>query len=141
MRLVVLDTNVVVSAGIKPSGAPAQIVMDWILEEQVQLVTCPRLRKEYRQVSRRAKFLRYRFPPLWLEYLIEESLYLPDPQPWPHSGPDPADLVFLALAQAAGAWLVSGNLKHFPAGARGGVTVVSPADYLAHLQKRESLER
>jgi predicted nucleic acid-binding protein len=39
VRLVVLDTNIVVSAGIKPEGAPAKLVMDWVLEGQVQLVT------------------------------------------------------------------------------------------------------
>jgi predicted nucleic acid-binding protein len=141
MRLVVLDTNVVISAGIKPSGAPAKIVMDWILEGQVQMVICPRIRKEYHHVSLRAKFLRYKFPPFWLEYLIEESLLLPDPAPWQRPGPDSADLQFLALAHTAGAWLVTGNLKHFPAASRGGVIVSSPADYLAHLEQGEKPRR
>ncbi|MGD0547132.1 MAG: hypothetical protein ABR991_04815 [Terracidiphilus sp.] len=39
----------------------------------------------------------------------------------------------MALALAAGAWLVTGNLKHFPETARKGVRVLSPAGYLAHL--------
>jgi uncharacterized protein len=133
MRLVVLDTNVVVSAGIKPEGIPAKLVMDWVLEGQVQVVTSPRIVAEYREVARRAKFLRYKFPPEWLEFLIEESLHLPEPDPWPLTGPDPSDAPFLAIAHAAGAWLVTGNLKHFPASFRGGVNVVSPAEYLAHL--------
>jgi hypothetical protein len=42
---------------------------------------------------------------------------------------------FLALAYSAGAWLVTGNLRHFPEEIREGVTVLSPADYLAHLMK------
>jgi hypothetical protein len=88
---------------------------------------------EYREVVRRATFFRYGFPPLWLEFLIDESLHLPDPEVWPLVGPDPKDLPFLALAHAAGAWLVTGNLKHFPQALRGGVTVLSPAEYLAHL--------
>jgi len=133
MRLVVLDTNVVVSAGIKREGAPARLMMDWVLEGQVQVVTCPWIVAEYREVVRRSKFFRYGFPPLWLEFLIEESLQLPDPEAWPHEGPDPKDLPFLALAHAAGAWLVTGNLKHFPASIRHGVAVLSPGDYLAHL--------
>jgi hypothetical protein len=41
--------------------------------------------------------------------------------------------VFLALAHASGAWMVTGNLKHFPEKARRGVTVVSPAEYLNRL--------
>lgn len=133
MRLVVLDTNVVVSAGIRSDGAPAKLVVDWVLDGQVQIVTCPWIVEEYRQVVRRKKFAAYGFPPLWLEFLIEESLLLPDPPAWPHSMPDPKDAPFLALARAAGAWLVTGNLKHFPEKSRAGVTVLSPADYLEHL--------
>ncbi len=134
MRLIVLDTNVVVSAGIKQEGAPAKIVMDWILDGQVQLVTSPWVIGEYREVTQRLKFHRYGFPPHWLEFLIEESLHLPDPGEWPHPGPDPKDGPFLALACAAGAWLVTGNIKHFPESSRGGVTVIAPTNFLIHLE-------
>jgi len=133
MRLVVLDTNVVVSAGIKAAGAPARLMMDWVLEGLVQVVTSPRIMEEYREVVRRKKFYRYGFPPRWLEFMIEESLQLPEPEGWSHPGPDPKDAPFLSLAHAAGAWLVTGNRKHFPEPVRRGVTVLSPADYLAHL--------
>jgi predicted nucleic acid-binding protein len=111
MRLAVFDTNVLVSAAIKAEGAPAKLVMDWLLEGQAQLVTCPWIVGEYREVMRRPKFFRYGFPPLWLEFLIEESLRLPDPETWPHPVPDPKD------AETG----------------RGGVTVISPAGYLGHL--------
>jgi len=133
MRLAVFDTNVIVSAAIKREGAPAKLVMDWVLEGQVQLVTSPSIVAEYREVVRREKFHRYGFPPLWLEFIIEESLRLPDPEPWPLPVPDSTDSAFLALAHAAGAWLVTGNLKHFPEAARNGVSVLSPTAYLAHL--------
>jgi putative PIN family toxin of toxin-antitoxin system len=133
MRLVVLDTNVIVSAGIKPGSAPATIIMDWVLDGQIQVVTSPWIVEEYREVVRRAKFRRYGFPPHWLEFLIDESLRLPDPAVWPLRGPDPKDMPFLALANDSGAWLVTGNLKHFPEILRGDVKVLSPSDYLAHL--------
>jgi putative PIN family toxin of toxin-antitoxin system len=133
MRLVVLDTNVIVSAGIRVGTPPATLVMDWVLEGQVQVVTCPSIVAEYREVARQPKFRSYGFSPFWLEFLIEESLHLPEPQPWPHPAPDPGDMPFLALAHAAGAWLITGNLKHFPASIRHGVTVFSPAAYLARL--------
>jgi len=133
MRLAVFDTNVLISAGIKRDGVPAAIVFDWALEGQVQLVVCPSIAREYRQVARRSKFLAHGFPPVWLEFLIEGSLSLPDPEPWPLAIPDPKDAPFLGLARATGAWLVTGNLKHFPEKARGGVTVVSPAEYLTRL--------
>jgi predicted nucleic acid-binding protein len=135
VRLAVLDTNIIVSSGINPEGAPAELVMDWILDGQVQVVTSLLAVEEYRAIVRRPKFYRFGFPPLWLEFLIEESLRLPNPVRWPHSGPDPKDLPFLALAHTAGACLVTGNLKHFPKEIREGVTVLSPSDYLTHLKK------
>ncbi|MGD0731309.1 MAG: putative toxin-antitoxin system toxin component, PIN family [Terracidiphilus sp.] len=133
MRLIVLDTNILVSAGISPDGPPATIVEDLVLGGMVQTVTCPRVTSEYREVIRRAKFFQYGFPPLWLEFLIEGSIRLPDAGLWPYACPDPKDAQFIALAHSAGAWLVTGNQKHFPDSIRQGVTVVSPADYLARM--------
>jgi putative PIN family toxin of toxin-antitoxin system len=133
MRLIVLDTNVIVSAAISPVGPPAKIVEGLVLTGMVHTVTSPRIAAEYRKVVLRSKFHRYRFPPLWLEYLIEESMRLADPASWPFPCPDPHDTPFIALAHAAGAFLVTGNLRHFPKAIRNGVTVVSPADYLASL--------
>jgi len=137
MRLAILDTNVVVSAGLKPGSVPARLVMDWVLAGKVQLVTCPSILREYRKAAARSKFTRYNFPPTWLEYLIDDSLQLPDPVPWPHPSPDPKVAPFLALAHASGAWLVTGNLKHFPKLARHAVFVLSPAEYLGRLEGAE----
>jgi predicted nucleic acid-binding protein len=118
VRLAVFDTNVLVSAGINPEGAPARLLMDWVLEDQVKLVTSPWIAGEAREVFRRAKFRRYGFPPQWLEFVLAK------------------DAPFLALAQASGAWLVTGNLRHFPLQARDGVTVLAPSEYLAMLESR-----
>lgn len=134
MRLVVFDTNVLVSAGINSAGAPGRLVLEWVLSGQVQTLICPWIASEYREVVRREKLVRYGFPPRWLEFLIVASLELPDPPPWAHSLPDPKDAPFLALAHAAGAWLVTGNLKHFPGKFRGGVKVISPGEYLEGLE-------
>ena len=135
MRLIVLDTNVIISAGIQPGSAPGTLVMDWVLDGQLQVVTSPWIVSEYREVVRRPKFQRYGFPPQWLEFLIDESLHLPDPATWAEAGPDQKDLPFLALARVAGAWLVTGNLKHFPENSRAGVNVLSPTEYLARLDQ------
>ena len=51
MRLAVFDTNVFISAGINGDGTPAALVTDWVLEGQVQLVTCPWIVEEYRDES------------------------------------------------------------------------------------------
>jgi uncharacterized protein len=139
MRLAVLDTNVIISAGIRPDGAPARLMLDWVLPGQVQVVTSPWICAEYREVAARPKFAPYSFPPTWLEFLVEESLLLPEPATWPLAMPDATDAPFLAVAKASGAWLVTGNLKHFPRGARRGVTVVSPAEYLERLATGDDL--
>jgi predicted nucleic acid-binding protein len=137
MRLAVLDTNVLVSAGLKLDSVPYRLVMGGVFAGQVQAVTCAAIIREYREVLWRPKFTRHGFPPDWIEGLIEMSLQLPDPAQWPLALPDAADSVFLALAHASGAWLVTGNLKHFPKSARRGVTVISPAEYLADLEKEQ----
>lgn len=133
MRLAVFDTNVIVSAGIREGSPPARLVMEWVLEGQIQLATCPSIIAEYREVLSRPKFNRHAFPPIWLEILIQDSLLLGEPPAWPNPMPDPDDAVFLALTKMAGATLVTGNIAHFPAARCDGVTVLSPAEYLRQL--------
>ncbi len=40
------------------------------------------------------------------------------------------------LAKISGAWLITGNGKHYPPVARNGVTAKSPTDYLAFIKPR-----
>jgi putative PIN family toxin of toxin-antitoxin system len=133
MQFAVFDTNVIVSAGLKPNSPPALLVTEWAIEGNIRLSTCPSVIAEYYEVTSRPKFARYNFPPQWLDFLIRTSRQLPEPAPWPLDLPDPKDAPFLALAHASGAWLVTGNLKHFPRSARRGVTVISPSEYLERL--------
>lgn len=79
MKLAILATKVIVSAGISPDGPPASLVLDWVLRAQLAVVTCPWIVEEYRTVVRRSKFSAYGFPPAWLEPLIDVTLHLPDP--------------------------------------------------------------
>jgi putative PIN family toxin of toxin-antitoxin system len=136
MRLIVLDTNVIVSAGIKPNSPPYRLIHSFVLEDRVRIVLCPSIVAEYREVSTRSKFAQYGFPPAWLEIMIADGLGLPEPQPWPHPLPDADDGCFLALAKISGAWLITGNAKHCPPSARNGVVVKSPGDYLAFIEPR-----
>ena len=135
MRLVVLDTNVVVSAGIKRQSSSARILEAVIREATIQVVVSPSIVAEYRRVCRYSKFAQYDFPPQWLEFLIESGLRFPDGGRWPHPLPDPDDGHFLSLACTTGAWLITGNLRHYPAESRGGVVVRTPAEYVALLEE------
>jgi uncharacterized protein len=135
MRLIVLDTNVIVSAGIKREGFPARIIQSVIQEASIQIAVSASIVAEYRRVSRYSKFAQYDFPPVWLEFLIESALRFPDGAPWPHPLPDPDDAPFLSLAKTTGAWLITSNLKHYPAKSRGGVIVRTPAEYVPTLHE------
>lgn len=136
MRLIVLDTDVIVSAGIKPESPPYRLIHSFVLEDKVRIVLCPSIEAKYRDVLRRGKFAQYGFPPAWLEIMLADALFLPEPQAWLDPLPDVDDGCFLALAKISGAWLITGNAKHYPPGARHGVVVKSPADYLALLEPR-----
>jgi putative PIN family toxin of toxin-antitoxin system len=129
-RALVLDTNVLVSAALKPESDLARIV-EHVLLRQVPIHVCPSIVLEYREVLSRPKFRPRGFPPAWLPRLLQVAFHEPEPTSWPLDGPDRDDLVFLSLAKASGAVLVSGNLAHFPEIIRDGVLVLSPAAYLA----------
>ena len=132
-RSLVLDTNVLVSAALHLDSPPGFLVQA-ILRRELACFTCPAVVAEYWEVLTRVKFARLGFPPPWFEPLLEQARHLDaDPPPWPLAGPDPDDLVFLALAFRAGAVLVTGNLKDFPQQTRRKVQALSPRAYLDSL--------
>lgn len=129
-RLIVLDTNVIVSAGISNNG-PTMRIIDEIIAGKMIFVTCPAIVEEYWDVVRRPKFRRLGLPPIWLEGLMSMSHYLrEDPPKWHTDGPDPDDLIFLSLANEMNAVLITGNIKHYPLEIRENVIVLTPADYV-----------
>ena len=131
-RLVILDTNILVSAGLT-QGPPAQLV-DRALRRELAMILCPGILREYLEVMHRPKFAKAGFPPGWLDRLLGMAARLPlDPPAWPMPIPDPKDGIFPALAKISGAALVTGNLKHFPLEVRAGIQVFAPQDYLAKL--------
>ena len=135
-RLVVLDTNILVSAGLT-QGPPAHLV-DLALRRELAMILCPGVLREYLEVMHRPKFDKAGFPPGWLDRLLGLAAKLPlDPPDWVDPMPDPKDAIFMALAKSSGAALVTGNLKHFPLEARQGVMVYSPTEYLAVITSPE----
>jgi len=133
MTRVVLDTNGLVSALIKPGGAPSRI-LDLVLSGQVDCVIDDRILAEYREVLAH--------PRLGLEpddansvlmYLTTRSDWLIEAPATSIELPDADDLPFVEVAAASGAMLVTGNLRHFPATSLKDtpVRVCSPAQFLA----------
>jgi putative PIN family toxin of toxin-antitoxin system len=127
---IVLDTNVLVAALLSPNGVPAA-VLQLILSGAAVVCFDARIMSEYREVLRREKFgFDRKMTDELLEFLETEG-ELVAPVPLGLALPDPADAMFLEVGAAGGAnYVVTGNLKHFPARVRRGLVVVSPRQFL-----------
>jgi predicted nucleic acid-binding protein len=124
--IVVVDTNVLVSGLLSAHGAPAR-VLDLLATGDLQVAYDDRIAAEYREVLARPRF---DFDPEavthLLDYLFAEGLPL-IARPLPAALPDLADQPFWEVAVEAGAPLITGNLKHFPAKVCTDIEVLAPA--------------
>jgi len=80
---------------------------------------------------------RFGFDPKRLQAIFDIMLFQDHVSAHPWSlpiSPDPDDSMFLEVAAAADAPLVSSNLKHFPLNCRGSVIVITPAEFLATMR-------
>lgn len=134
-RSVVVDTNILVSAGLKEGSKPASVLIH-VLRGAIIPITCPTIVQEYREVFGRPKFRRWNFPPLWFEEFLCQAIHvsLDPPLSTFANLPDCDDAIFLALAAQQGACLITGNLTDFPKNLRGAVEVVSVSEYVAWLE-------
>ena len=131
---IVLDTNVLVSGLWSPFGPPGKIV-GLVAAGALPLLLEERILVEYREVLARRRLA---FDPERVESLLAQVEAIGEfivAQPLPERLPDPDDEPFLAVAVAAHAdFLVTGNLRHFPARYRHGAAVVSPREFLDALR-------
>ncbi|MBN1131028.1 MAG: putative toxin-antitoxin system toxin component, PIN family, partial [Chitinispirillaceae bacterium] len=127
--LIVVDTNVIVSALLNPHGTPAA-VLRLVLQEKVAIGIDPRIMSEYGDVLQRPRF---QFDPEKIKHLIEflEDIAVPvTALPFSISLVDPDDLPFAEVALWGNAeFLVTGNTNHFP-GRIGKTAVVLPARFI-----------
>ena len=131
---VVLDTNVLVSGLINPSGAPGRIV-DLLRSGQLRSVVDDRILTEYHDVLRRTRFDRYFSDAARedvLEYLSKNSLYISCSVVVSRL-PDPGDVPFLEVALTEQVVLVTGNIKHFPQEHARNCIVLTPAEFIAEI--------
>jgi putative PIN family toxin of toxin-antitoxin system len=134
----VLDVNVIISALLSPSGAPARVIRAW-LEGRFELVVSPLLLGELKRALAYPK-LRERIGVVEarrvLEWFATSALVAEDPRhPPPVRSPDPGDDYLIALAHAERAVLVSGD-QHL-LGLEGAIPIHSPARFLVLLQRED----
>ena len=131
---VVIDTNALVAGVLSPSGPPGWIV-EAILSGEIDPAFDGAIRAEYEDVLlRRELSLRPDRVATLLDVLDRFGLEVTVP-PWPEALPDPDDAPFLAVAAWVGCPLVTGNLRHFPAKARGSIVVLSPRQFVERFSR------
>jgi uncharacterized protein len=131
--LIVLDTNVLVSALLKRASKPGQ-VLDLVIAGKIRLAFDTRVLQEYQEVCVRPKIGIHRSNvDAVLAYLqitglsVDATDSLPD---MPHMS-DPGDQPFAEVAVAAQVdVLVTGNIRHFGGLDHTGVSVQTPAEFL-----------
>ena len=113
----VIDTNVLVSGMLKSPSIPNDIIKKCLTGNIIPLIN-EKIIAEYREVSARPKF---HFPLSSVETLLNSIIHRAI---WQNAEsadvelPDPKDSIFyetvLAARKKFSAYLVTGNLKHFP---------------------------
>ena len=115
----VIDTNVLVSAMLKWDSVPGN-VMELVFTGFIVPVVNKEIVKEYREVLMRPKFhFTDRIICDVLEFIDRRAVYLAEDSFIPcEELPDPKDQVFYEVVveerKTEDAYLVTGNLKHFP---------------------------
>ncbi len=111
---VVIDTNVLVSAAIKPAGQQRTVLL-LALTKPARLYVSRAILEEYREVLGRPELQIRKGLRQQLLQLIKSRSYTVVPVKRVEVASDPDDNIFLECADVAGAdYLVTGNLKHFP---------------------------
>lgn len=127
--LIVLDSNVIVSALLNPFGKPAS-VLGLVLDEKIAIGLDPRILDEYREVLSRPRFKFDQSASTTLVNYLEEIAINVIATPSGMKLRDPDDLPFLEVTLSAEAdFLVTGNAGHFP-GLIGKARTVSPAQFM-----------
>lgn len=113
-RILVLDTNILVSALWNMNGLEAAVMRD-ITEGTSRICVSSLIMEEYATVLYRP---RLRFDLLGVQRLLRQisaEAIIVDPKVTVTASPDESDNRFLECAEAANAgYLVTGNKRHFP---------------------------
>lgn len=131
--LVVIDTNILVSALLSSFGPPARI-LDLVLSGTLRPVFDDRILAEWREVLLRPRF---GFHPADVEALLRylEQHGLRAAASVVAQLPDPDGAPFLEVAATCSATLITGNVRHYPPERRLGVTVQMPREFLGALAR------
>ena len=115
MIQIVLDTNIVISAALSPLGNPAKVIKFIKNNEDIQLYYNAVIFAEYKKVL---AYKRLNLPQEEQEKALEAIIDMGViHEPTTKSNitlPDESDRIFYDTAKSANAYLVTGNIKHYP---------------------------
>ncbi len=133
MRIVV-DCNVLISAGISKGGTCGK-VLDEVIRFHQWYFSHPTL-QEFLSVIQYPHLERYRLKLKGVEKAFRKAAIEVKPDLTPIDLPDPDDAVYLQTAVAARAdVLITGNRKHFPQNEYRDILILSPNEFLELLQQ------
>jgi putative PIN family toxin of toxin-antitoxin system len=138
MVKLVVDTNLVVSALLKPQSNPA-LVISLILRGDCSLCLTKDIMTEYAEVLAREKFQRLDRPKVneLLSKLKKLALWIEPKVSLHEVVQDPADNALLECAlEAKAEFLITGNIHHFPFKKYRQTLIVTPAEFMAHIIER-----
>jgi putative PIN family toxin of toxin-antitoxin system len=130
---VVIDCNVLISAGISKGGTCGK-VLEEVIRHHEWYFSHPTL-QEFLSVIQYPHLKRYKRKLKALEKAYREAAIEIKPDPTPIDLPDPDDAVYLQTAATARADVViTGNKKHFPPNEYRGILILSPSEFLDSIQ-------
>ena len=138
MVKLVVDTNLVVSALLKPQSNPA-LIISLILRGDCLLCLTDHIITEYVEVLAREKFQRLDRAKVTelLSKLKKLALWVAPKVSLDEMVQDPADNAFLECAvEAKAKFFITGNIHHFPFKKYRQALIVTPAEFMAHIIKR-----
>ena len=127
----ILDTNVLVSGLLCPSGAPGEIVR-MLVSGVIELIYDARIIWEYEEVLKTPKFGIPEQLVGDIVVFVKHCGHVTAAPPLKTRLSDINDEPFLEAAISGRSdFLITGNVAHYQAPARHGVKVVSPAEFIA----------
>ena len=129
----VYDTNVIISAILKPGSVPASLV-SLAMRGEVQLYLSPALLTEYTAVVKRPVF---RFSPRAINRFLKElenAAVMVYPTMRETAALDEPDNRILECALEAKAdYVITGNRRHFPFSQFKGIKILTPREFITFL--------
>ena len=109
----VLDTNIIISAAISEEGYPAKI-FDAAVNKEIKLYVSEDIISEYKDVLSRDYFKISREKVGKMINIVRKLGIMTIPEISAFYMEDESDRIFYDTAQSVEAWLITGNIKHYP---------------------------